>query len=209
MATNVALNDIIQVTTWCQQGLQASLNVGKFRVNDVVGIPTYEDLANRLATAMANVYAPWLSSTATFDGVLVRRLAPNPTPIFQSTNAKVTGANGANPLPAQIAAVITLKTRLPGVKWRGRKFIGFGDESSTDTAFAVNAAGLALMSDIADRWATVNVYGAGGNTSELVPVIADRVIPTIKEDIIGYKRRSYLVTQKRRAYLSKVNISPF
>ena len=208
MSIALAVNDIVMVTAWCQQGSQASLNVGKFRVSAIAGSPTLDILANAIKANWSPAYTAWMPTSATFEGVKVRRLAPTATPEVLSTGAPDAGTSAGDPLPAQISGLITLRTNLPGPKWRGRKYVGFGTEDNTTTAFAVNGAGVALLDTIATKWGVVQTYGVG-NTATLMPIIADRLLPNTNEPVSSYLVRSSLVTQKRRAVLSRPNTSPF
>lgn len=209
MATGYANGQILQITAWCRQESQASLNIGKFLVAVDAGTPTVEGMANTIATAWADVYKAVMPNLASFDGLIFRLRSPVESLDILSTIAPVAGTVGANPTPAQVSAIVTLRTARPGRAYRGRKYVGFLDESLTTTAFSLNAAGLAAVGAVGNLWGNANAYVNGGDGITLQPVIAHRTPVWTTENIVGALTRPYLVTQKRRGALGRQNVTPF
>jgi len=208
MATAIALNDIWQLTVWTQQGAQAGLNVGRFKITDVTGDPDMETLVNNILESWKLSYRPWLTTAASLSGVIARRLAPNATLGIQSTTGPYAGTGGSDPLAAQIAGMVTLTSPFPGRKARGRKYVPFGDESNTTTAFAFNAGGITQLTSVGECWSTVQTFGAV-DTAEFSPVLSSRSHPTVTIPITGQKVREYMTRQNRRGVLGPTNVNPF
>jgi len=59
---------------------------------------------------------------------------------YVGTNASVAGTGGGDPLPNQVAAVVTLRTGSAGKSFRGRTYIGGANEAQNDAAGRIVAA---------------------------------------------------------------------
>lgn len=208
MATALATNDVLRIVSWCQMGAQAMLNTGHFRVTATVGGPTLEGLVENMADVWKDVYKGWLTSAAKFRGIEGRRISAVASYTVNSTDANTAGEAGDNPLPSFATGVISVGTAGSGARYRGRRFIGFGDESKTDDAFNVNLAGRVILATIADLWTTIATYG-GADTVTLKGVLVPNGVVADVRDIDRAYVRTYMTTQRRRGTLSKPNTSPW
>jgi hypothetical protein len=59
---------------------------------------------------------------------------------FVGTGGLLAGTGGGDPLPAQLAAVVTLRTALAGKSFRGRVYISGANEAENDAAGHIVAA---------------------------------------------------------------------
>lgn len=97
-----------------------------------------QTLANSLGLAIKNAFtssglASCISTDVALASVYVRSIASANQPEFQDANAAVVGSAAADPLPAQTAFVVTLRTALAGPAFRGRIYLGGFAEDQNDT----------------------------------------------------------------------------
>lgn len=113
--------------------------------------------ANLWATAIANLITSsglvgHLSVSTAFTGISLRDLRSVDQPFVDSTSGSVTGAAAGDPLPAQIAAVVTLRTALAGRANRGRQYLPPLDEASNDSSGRIATAAKTSLDSFATGW---------------------------------------------------------
>jgi hypothetical protein len=105
-----------------------------------------------------------LSTTTAFAGVTLRSVHTDGLPVFESTAPAHAGTNAITALPAEVAAVITLRTAGTGASNRGRIYIpGF----ATDAVGPTNIIGPAVMTDL-QAWADTFIAAFAGQGMTLV-----------------------------------------
>ena len=87
-------------------------------------------------TAQAATFA----STTRLEKVGLRDMRASAYPEYLDGNAGVPGTGTGDPLPRQIAAVVTLRTALAGARYRGRSYIGGFSETENSTTGSISAA---------------------------------------------------------------------
>lgn len=109
------------------------LQDGKAAFNNLYGIvgagftPT-ATIANLLMTQMTSgapwsALAPFLATTTSFAGVILRDVRDVDLPFVPSSNAAVPGTGAGGELPDEVAAAVTLKTANVGPANRGRIYV--------------------------------------------------------------------------------------
>jgi hypothetical protein len=73
-------------------------------------------------------------------GVGIRDLRVANQAEYLNTSAPVAGTGTADPLPTQLAGVVTLRTALAGKSYRGRVYIAGADEDQSDSTGRIDAA---------------------------------------------------------------------
>lgn len=204
------VNDVLEVRYVSTAGLQVSLNVRHYVITSVgAPEPTHQDIADRLGVVMATQYKTQLSSSATFRGIGVRRLLPPPrTAETVDGTTSGPGTRGADLLPKQIAAVISLRTAEATRRGRGRMYIPFPSETdNTSAGLPVAAYGTDLVNLAALQNDLITVT-AGGGTLVMTPVIFRRSDGTTRV-ITQVNARSIWGTQRRRGDFGRTNEPPF
>ncbi len=83
--------------------------------------------------------AATLSNGAAFVGVDIRSVHAANQPFVSSTGALVPGTDATQPLPNEVAVVVTLRTALAGIQNRGRMYLGGFTQSSLATGNVIAA----------------------------------------------------------------------
>lgn len=208
MPITLAPNDIIQVTVWCQMLQQASLNVLHYAVLNAVGGIALEDLSNDFYDTFKSNWSDMMTNLAEIQGTIIQRIKPVASARVLSTNPAVPGAGTGNPEGAQVSAIVTKLTALPGRKYRGRAYIGFLPEEAEADGFNLTNAWKTKADAVATTLSGQQTFIHGAMNVELIPVIYDRKAGTY-QPITSCKARTYLCTQRRRGGSGRPNVSPF
>lgn len=121
------------------------------------GFANSQAIANTIGTAVNGHFttsglAALCATTTSLLGVGVRDIRVANQPEFQSAAAAVPGTGAGNPLPNEVAAVVTLRTALAGRSYRGRAyFSGFivGENSATGSIVAgLNTALVTFVTNV-------------------------------------------------------------
>jgi hypothetical protein len=80
------------------------------------------------------------ASTTSLLGAGIRDIRTANQAEFYNTSAPVAGTGAGDPMPNQMAAVVTLRTALAGKSYRGRVYIGGANEAENDSAGHIVAA---------------------------------------------------------------------
>ena len=121
------------------------------------GFANSQAIANAIGTAVNGHFttsglAALCATTTSLLGVGTRDIRVANQPEFQSAAAAVPGTGAGNPLPNEVAAVVTLRTALAGRSYRGRAyFSGFivGENSATGSIVAgLNTALVTFMTNV-------------------------------------------------------------
>jgi len=93
-----------------------------------------------------------LATTTELLRVGIRDVRTANQPEFLGAGAALPGTAGGDPLPAQLAAVVTLRTALAGKSFRGRVYLSGADEAQNDAsghiAAGFNTAAALFITDV-------------------------------------------------------------
>lgn len=151
------------------------------------GFANSQAIANTLGTAVNGSFtssglAALCATTTSLLGVGIRDIRVASQPEFQSAAAAVPGTGAGNPLPNEVAAVVTLRTALAGRRYRGRAyFSGFivGENSAAGAIVAgLNTALVTFMTNVQTNMAasgiTLAVLSRTGSLATPVTLIQTR-----------------------------------
>jgi len=205
------VSEVLRITYVTQMDNQAGLNNQYYQVTTVTGLGcTLDQIAVAAGNTVGGLYAPLLTSVAEYRGVIVHAfqaipqpapgLAPDPTP----------GASGDDPLPGQVAGIITFTTEFAGPGGRGRIYVPFPDETDNDVDHRPTATWITAATNLATFLATPFSTTDGGNQTICTPGIWHRpplAEPSFRE-ITGWIVRSRWGTQRRRGDYGRTNLPP-
>jgi hypothetical protein len=203
----LAVGDVLEAAIVCSQGNQLGIMVRHYRVGAIFGTSaTDQDFASDLATRVSPEVRALLSSSASFLGVRVTKLFPLPRSLsVTSSNGAGLGLVTGEPLPKQVAGVITLRTNFAGRGFRGRAYVPFaGEDSNGPTSQPVPAyiANLALLA--IELLASVGT-GIGANTATLDPVLWKRKTASTVP-LTSSRSNTRWGTQRRRGDYGQPNV---
>lgn len=208
MATSIALGDLIQLRIVCGLGGQYSQNVTHFVCVGKAGTgATDQDMADNLNTTLDPIMRGELSATATYEGVIVKVLKPNPAAPVVATPLVKAGTRVANNMSPQTAGLIRLRTATPGRSSRGRLYMPFPteDRNGDDGKPLVGYLGsLDLLGNVftADR-----VVGLAPNTVTIRGCIYSRK-QNLTYSITSRQAQTVWATIRRRSFVNKGDANP-
>lgn len=209
MANVLAVNDILELRYVCQLGPQFSINVRHWRVKTInAGSPTDEDVAIRQESLFSADYKAVMSNSALFYGVSAQLIKPTKRPFVPSILLRGNGAVNSDPLPPQVAGLISFRTALAGRKNRGRSYIPFAPETESGVTGQPDVVYLGNLSGLATDLSTQQTHVNGGRSVTVEPVLYHR--GTGAADLItGFTSRVSFGTQRRRSLVNRPDVPPF
>lgn len=192
MASPAALDDF-RIRVYCTLGPQTSINVFHFRVTSTILAPTDQDFADAVSAVVAPLWKAILVDDATYYGVDVwrYRIAAPPTPVFSRVSTGV-GDNAGDPLPSQVAGILSHRTPFSGRSFHGRTYLPFPSEGDSDinvgivvpiAGYVTRAAAIATLITSNPRFGVVgtpSVIGSFGIYSRKLAVFNAIVVSTAK-----------------------------
>lgn len=185
-----AIGDFVQVRVFSQFDEQIAINRYYYKVT-AVAIPgaSAQDIADGWSRFMANLYPPMLPNVAFYLGVQVQTMAPTPGLAATSNSLASVGAVAVDPLPRQVAAIITWRDGNPTRQGRGRTYWPFPTTNDVqadghpDPAYlgSLDAIAFSLMTPTIATATPTNIYTAAlhlrhpGRVPEYTQVTAKNV----------------------------------
>jgi len=214
MAVPIANGDIYAVRVFCHATDQTSVNTIHYVLTGLVGGPVNDvDFLNTFI-GMAAWPTGWkalLSDDAQYRGTQMGRIFPKPP---TRPNHTIVGAGNGSVvgeiLPRQVSGIISFQTDLAGPKYRGRLYIPFPSEASSDPALGTpSAAYVTALDSLAAIIATPLVIAPGGGASiNAFPIVYHKDNNTYNLIVEGFGREKW-ATQRRRGSYGQPNIAPF
>ena len=208
MADPIQIGQLYEVRFVCKLANQYAVNVRHFRVTTIVsGQPTTDTFAGGLEAKFAPLFKACLSVRATWYGLGSRRVLPTQSLETISAAARGPGTVVGDALSTQTAAVITLRTPLPGKKFRGRMYVPFPSETDNDLDARPTAAYLANTNALSLPLMQSTTYTIGADSFTAVPSIFHRALQTETTIVLAYTRPDW-GTQRRRSQINRPDRSP-
>lgn len=204
MSISVVEDDVVKVRVQCSANNQVGWNVRYFQFGATTGTGTLQDVADQLEPLAAAVYPNCLCEKARYRGLSVQLVKPAPSVEYHATAGAADGAVVGELLPTQVSGVVTLRTDLPGRFARGRVYVPFPGEGSSDPDGQPTLAYVADLANIGDFWAQPHTLAMPGGSTVAVPVIFRNVASTIYY-IQTYVARTRWGTQRRRGGFGQPN----
>jgi hypothetical protein len=217
----LTVGDYVEILNVSVVGAQAAINVYHARVVQLLlGTPTDLDVAVAFDLAMSTRIKAFMGAGATYRGSSCRLLNQAATlpPAFSIANTGP-GLVVGPLLPTQDRGLISWRTDLAGRNYRGRTYIPFVGDASTDSVGNPNGAYIVGLTDIGNFWGSgPRTLINGVNQVQLLPVVYHRkapkppaVIPVKNTGtpITGFVVRNAFGTQRRSGTLGRPNNSPF
>jgi len=140
---SLVLANAVQVRLfWALNGVECFNVLGGQVGGGYVNSQTHaDDLAAAVIADYASSGLRALHSVTTYlRGVGIRDLREPNQVEYSNTAGEVPGTGGGDPLPNQLAAVVTLRTALAGKSYRGRVYISGADENQNSSTGSIDAA---------------------------------------------------------------------
>lgn len=202
-----SVGDIIEAAYVCFGLGQNAINVVHWRLQSITGVgATMNEIASKLSTDWAGFIKPLISTALTYRGAKVRVVSPVPTAVTLTTSGNGAGTVAGDPLPAQVAYVLSLRSSLAPPRTRGRIYLPATGESSNDATTTPTAGYVTNVNLLAvDLQVNKTVVGAGGN-SVLMPVLFHRKPPQAFYQITASINRTSWGTQRRRSSINRGDV---
>lgn len=205
----MAVGDVLKVVHYMSSEGQAGLNVRYYRISAQTSGPVSLGVA---AVALDAIFAPLyqelLSSSALYRAVGVQKVFPLPigNESFSGGFDRV-GLRTGDPLPKQIAGVLSFRTALAGRRNRGRLYCPFPAEVSNTSSSEPNSTYIEDLGTLGTAHLATRVITDGPNSETFVPVIFRRGAGTT-QDLTARIIRVIWGTQRRRGDFGRPNVIP-
>lgn len=206
----LAQSDVLKVVFYCRQNDQVAQNVRHFEVSAIGAgtSPTDLEAVTAIVGRVKPEYLPLLASNAEFRGATLQRITPLKNDAVGYSSPDVGTAVG-DPLPLEMAGLISFKTGLAGRKNRGRMYVPFPSEGDNNTTGHPSAAYVALLTLLAAHFTGPMTFVPGGGaasyTLRALCYPADNVIGRV---ITSSQETNRWVSMRSRGDYSAANVSP-
>jgi len=202
-----AVGDIVEAAYVCYGLGQNAINVVHWRIQSQTGTgATMQEIANKLSTDWGALIKPLITASLTYRGAKVRIVSPVPTSVTLTTSGNGNGTVAGDPLPAQVAFVLSLRASGAPPRSRGRLYLPATGESSNDATTTPTAGYVTNVNALAaDLLANKTVVGAGGN-SVLMPCLFHRAPPQAFYQFTAAINRTSWGTQRRRSSINRNDV---
>jgi len=209
MAIPIAVGELLRLRIACFQANQLAVNTVHWTVEALTGSYTQESLADDFDGDLEGPYKAVMTNTASYYGVQLQRLAPDPVTASVSATSNIgIGTAGEDPLPGQVCGVIGAKTHVGGPGGRGRVYIPFPDNIFQVPLTNSPSAGYrTLLETIASRIYSPRTFVSGANSITLFPRLFHRATTTVTLIQEGDARQKW-GTQRRRGNYGQANSYP-
>lgn len=206
----MAVNDVLRVRVVMNTTDQIGVNVLHYIVTaEVTGGATLGEIAAYLDGMYHNAYKTLLTDQANYRGVGVQRVRPLPTSQEAvSTGNEGSGTQGGDPLPKQIAGLLSWKTIFAGPGFRGRTYVPFPPEQQNDPDGTPSANYLVNLATLSVQIRAGGLVVGGGGSSTLAFGIYKRQQQAFN-GVVDQIIRPMWATQRRRGDFGRKNVLPF
>lgn len=211
---NVANGDYLKLTAQAYTLNQIAQVSCHFKVSNAIGLSvSVQDIANAWVLVTDGQWPQILAAAARADDARVELLSPATGKVLQSAIGISNQAVGTVPgsqSPTQVSAVVSKETGFAGQANRGRVYFPFVPQGFLTADGEMTVAAQTLYGITFDTFFPSFVYGVGGNTAQLSPVILHtpgtaHPLPLSSLDILSRSSTGRFGTQKRRGDYGKPN----
>jgi len=205
----LSAGDKMEVVFYCRANGQNGLIVRHFSVTNVLGTgANQQQVADRIDAVVGPLLADCISTHASYMGVRVKRITPNPTDDNTAKAEAQVGGLLGDLFSTQSAAVVSIRTGDAGRSKRGRCYVPFPSENANDEAGHPEEDYLALVAAFAGAITQpIVVNPTLGNSLDLLPVIYSRKLNQFYP-ITEFRLRKEWGTQRRRSQINRGDQEP-
>lgn len=209
MPVAIGLTDVVALKIYCRAAEQIGINVLHYECVGRNGTgSTTDQMAIVAESAFASLYKDALCVEAEFRGVGCQLIKPFGPWLEEFSNVfPGDGLAVGDLLPRQVAGIITKRTNAAGRANRGRIYVPFPSEESSDANGVPQAGYVTTIQIIGNQYATNLVVGSLGNDVTMQPTIFHRVSGAVSR-VIACTARPRWATQRRRGSYGQSNLSP-
>lgn len=154
-------------------------------------------IATEAATEFAANALPLMTQQSQFTGVRANRVWPTiGIPAFDNSGAGNGGQSATEPLPADIAAVISKRTNEPGAKARGRMYFPNLVEADNDSGLIPTARAQAIVDGMTQCF--IDIQTALVSVAPVSPVVFSRTQVAAGAPIVAWSLRTLQIDQVLR-----------
>jgi len=208
LAQAIRNGDLMEVIAVCSYLGQYTLNVFNVKFSNIVlGTVTDFDAADSFQAALAPLYKALLPAAASFAGIKVQIISPDRFDPQQDTDQSGPGTATGDPLPAQVAGIVALKTGIGERYAQGRLFLPAAGEGDNTGSAKPSAGYLASATNIGNNMLAGGTITIGGASVDWVWVVYSREY-LVTNRVTNFVVRTNWGTRRSRSLIGKPDVSP-
>lgn len=209
MAHILANGDLAEVTPVCSYLGQYTMNVLMIEFLNVVGgTVTDDDAADEFDATLGPLYRAILPAAASYYGLRLQVVQNTRyDPQFDNDSAGA-GSLAGDPLPAQVAGVVALKTGFAARARQGRMYLPASGEALNDGTAKPSAAWITAASSIANALIGGGTIIVGAGSVDWRWVVYSRNL-NLRTPITGFQVRANWGTRRSRSLIGQGDVAPF
>lgn len=209
MANQVVAGDIVRVRVICSYKNQIGLNIRYWRCNSIVNAGVTDlEIATQISSDIDTLYREVLSAQAFYEGVGVQIISPVKREEFVVLTHRGAGLVAGDPMPTQVCGLIKMTTGFAGRSKRGRMYIPFPGEASSEEDQAYPTAQYVTdIQAIGDYFTDIITFEVGANEAlgHWWLFNPNSEVPGGTGVTAAIARRNW-ATQRRRGQLGRPNV---
>lgn len=204
------VGDLFEIVTVSRFQDQTGLNVSHWRIESISGsTPTDTVIAAAMNSHLEDEHVNLMSEEASYRGLTLQYLGPgDPREKVIHANGGEPGTIEGEPLPSQVAGLITLRTGLAGRANRGRKYFPFAGETANLTGGVPSAAYLLSLGDAVTAY-SADVLAGTPPVSALLHCYILRKSDLHAVRVTTGTVRPNWATQRRRSRVNRPDLATF
>jgi len=202
-------SDVLRVVLICNSAGQYSQNVVHYLVVTQSGGFTDQECADALSQEWSSPLRDLMAPNASYVGLKLQRLAPNPTQPVVSTGGAGVGSRTGDLMSPQTCGLLAKKTDTGGKKGRGRMYLPFPSEADNTSTGIVGATYITNAAAVSANLST-NLSLTGAGTSGQVrgilynPAHGFSAVKLITSTVLN----GAWGTQRRRSFVNRGDRNP-
>jgi len=196
----------------CYMAPQLGLNIRHFVVSAQIGSGLSEQaFCDALSSQLAVYYIPLIAASARYWGIKLQEITtPLPLP-FSSVEGQGNGTVPGDPIPSQVAGVISVYSKLSGRTGRGRVYVPFpGKTDSTPTIPPTPVDDyVSRLNGLGQRLTGLYNVAAAGNGWSIQWCLFRKGLTPVTTFLYSYVSRQLWGNQRRRGNYGRPNVPPW
>jgi len=202
---------LLEVKVYTYFAGQLGVNVIHMKINTATMAPTPADIVGQVEADWNGSWKSWMNVDARWKGVGIRDLTVDPLEVESFSGAQEGPGTAGDPLPGQLAGLITKRTAIAGPKGRGRMYLPFPGQDNLGAVGAVSVGALAVMAALVSDIKGPETETAGGFAINWTLVLRTPKVggdPYSSTPLTFIGPESHFATQRRRGAFGTLNQLP-
>jgi len=205
----VSVGQLIRMKFYCFMDEQLGINQLHYQVTNITGTGLeLEEIAELMSLRVSDEYKALLTNDAAYRGASAQTIYPGAaSTVYYDNSGAGSGTGGTEPMPKQVAGIVSWKTALAGQAQRGRSYVPFPDETDNEGFGKPTDDYVERLGEWADKVTGTITLVSSPNTMDMRQVVVGASI-NLGKFVTSFVAKPNWATQRRRGDFGAKNTSP-